>query len=43
MELVMLLFFLLIAAAAAFGVIADSRDGADWRPSADGDRVARWQ
>lgn len=39
---VFLLFVLvLLALASAFGWVADSRDSADWAPSADGFRVTR--
>ena len=37
-----LIFLVLIALASAFGLTADSRDSADWKPSHDGLRVARW-
>jgi hypothetical protein len=36
---VILLFFLLIAAASAAGLTADSRDSADWKPTAEGLRI----
>jgi hypothetical protein len=42
MELVVLLFFVLLAAAAAAGLTVDSRDSADWKPTNDGVRAARW-
>jgi hypothetical protein len=42
MELFILVIFVLLAVASALGLTADSRDGADWAPSADGRRVARW-
>jgi hypothetical protein len=42
MELVLLVIFVLLAVASAAGLTADSRDGADWAPSADGRRVTRW-
>jgi hypothetical protein len=41
MELVLLVFFVLLAIASAAGLTADSRDSADWAPSADGRRVPR--
>jgi hypothetical protein len=41
MELVGLLFFVLIALLAAFGLTADSRDSADWKPTVDGFRAGR--
>ena len=41
MELVVALFFVLLAAASAFGLTADTRDGADWRPTEDGFRPTR--
>ncbi len=42
MELFVLSIFVLLALAAALGWVADSRDGADWAPSADGLRTTRW-
>jgi hypothetical protein len=36
--LIILVFFALLAAASAFGLTADSRDGADWKASVDGRR-----
>jgi hypothetical protein len=39
MLVVGLLFFVLIALASAFGLTADSRDSADWKPTADGTRA----
>jgi hypothetical protein len=36
MELLILAFVLVIALAALLGWTADSRDGADWRPSSRG-------
>jgi hypothetical protein len=41
MELLLLVIFVLLAVASAAGLTKDSRDGADWAPSADGFRVAR--
>jgi len=34
-------FILLMAAASAAGLTADSRDGADWKPTVDGFRAPR--
>jgi hypothetical protein len=34
-----LVFLLLMAAASAAGLTADSRDGADWKPTVDGFRA----
>lgn len=42
MELV-ILFFVLLATASAFGLTADTRDSADWKPSHSGAREPRWQ
>ena len=42
MALTILVIFVLLAVASALGWAVDSRDGADWAPSAHGDRVARW-
>jgi hypothetical protein len=42
MELLLFVILLLLAIASAAGLTADSRDGADWAPSADGRRVPRW-
>ena len=39
--LLVLLFFVVLAAAAAAGLTVDSRDGADWAPTADGRRQPR--
>jgi hypothetical protein len=41
MELLLLLFFVVIAIAGASGLVADSRDFADWRPTNDGFRDPR--
>ena len=41
MELLVVLFFVLLAAASVTGLTADSRDSADWKPSADGVRSRR--
>jgi hypothetical protein len=38
MGLFLLLFFALVAMAGASGLVVDSRDSADWRPSSDGFR-----
>jgi hypothetical protein len=37
-----LVFLVLIALASAFGLTADSRDSADWKPTAQGARETRW-
>ena len=42
MELLLLSVFVLLALASALGWAVDSRDGADWAPTADGFRVNRW-
>jgi hypothetical protein len=42
MEIATLIFFVLIALAAAFGLTADSRDSADWKPTVDGTRAPGW-
>ena len=42
MALFIALFLVLIALASAFGLVADSRDSADWKPTAHGMRAARW-
>ncbi|HEU4348964.1 MAG TPA: hypothetical protein VFR35_14395 [Actinoplanes sp.] len=42
MELFIALFLVLIALAAALGLVADSRDSADWKPTSNGVRAARW-
>ena len=39
--LLLALFFGVLAAAAALGLTADSRDGADWAPTRDGLREPR--
>ena len=38
----LLVFLVLIALASAFGLTADSRDSADWKPSVQGAREPRW-
>ncbi len=35
-------FFLFIALASALGLVPDSRDSADWKPTSHGARAARW-
>ena len=42
MALTLVLFLALVALAAAFGLGADSRDSADWKPTFDGTRAANW-
>ena len=42
MEIFVALFLVLIALASAFGLVADSRDSADWKPTNNGVRAARW-
>jgi hypothetical protein len=42
MELFILLFFVAIIVASALGLVADSRDSADWKPTDHGVRAARW-
>jgi hypothetical protein len=42
MELFIALFLVLIALASALGLVADSRDSADWKPTSNGVRAARW-
>jgi hypothetical protein len=39
--LLIIVFFALIAVASAFGLTTDSRDGADWAASIDGQRQPR--
>lgn len=42
MELIVFgVFFLALVVASAFGWVADSRDGADWAPTANGVRQSR--
>jgi len=41
MELLLLLFFIAVAIAGASGLVADSRDFADWRPTNEGFRDSR--
>jgi hypothetical protein len=43
MTIFVALFLVLIALAAAFGLVADSRDSADWKPSLHGTRASRWR
>jgi hypothetical protein len=40
MELVLLALFVLLGVASALGLVTDSRDGADWRPTDEGRRVS---
>jgi hypothetical protein len=40
MEIAVLLFFVLLVLASAAGLTADTRDSADWKPTADGVRAA---
>jgi hypothetical protein len=35
-------FFALMALASALGLVSDSRDSADWKPTSHGARAARW-
>jgi hypothetical protein len=42
MELLVVAFLVLIALASALGLVSDSRDSADWKPTANGVRAARW-
>jgi hypothetical protein len=42
MELFVALFLVLLTLASALGLVADSRDSADWKPSAQGVRAGRW-
>ncbi len=43
MELaVVIAFFLLIELASILGLVSDSRDSADWKPTTNGMRAARW-
>jgi hypothetical protein len=39
MELVLLIFFVGIAVLGATGLVADSRDSSDWKPTTDGVRA----
>ena len=41
MGIAVLLFFVLLVLASAAGLTADSRDSADWKPTADGMRGSR--
>jgi hypothetical protein len=36
------IFFTLIVLASALGLVSDSRDSADWKPTENGMRAARW-
>lgn len=42
MEVALLVFFVLLVAASLLGWTADSRDGADWRPTDGGIRRPDW-
>jgi hypothetical protein len=42
MEFAVVAFLVLIALASALGLVSDSRDSADWKPTAHGMRAARW-
>jgi hypothetical protein len=42
MELLIVLFLVAIALASALGLVSDSRDSADWKPTYQGVRAARW-
>ncbi len=42
MALLLVTFLVAIALAAALGLVSDSRDSADWKPTANGTRAARW-
>jgi hypothetical protein len=42
MALAVAFFFVLIAIVSALGFVADSRDSADWKPSANGTRATNW-
>jgi hypothetical protein len=42
MGLVLLVLFVLLAVASVLGWTADSRDGADWRPTDGGQRRPHW-
>jgi len=42
MEILVALFLVVIALASALGLVADSRDSADWKPTSQGVRAARW-
>lgn len=42
MGFLILSVFVLLAVASALGWAVDTRDGADWAPSANGFRVTRW-
>jgi hypothetical protein len=41
MEIAVLLFFVLLVLASAAGLTTDTRDSADWKPTADGARAGR--
>jgi hypothetical protein len=42
MELFIALFMVIIVLASALGLVADSRDSADWKPTTNGVRAGRW-
>jgi uncharacterized membrane protein len=42
MALLVVLFLVTIALASALGLVSDSRDSADWKPTHQGVREARW-
>jgi hypothetical protein len=42
MELFVALFLVLLFLASALGLVTDSRDSADWKPSTQGVRAGRW-
>jgi hypothetical protein len=42
MELFVALFLVLLTLASALGLVVDSRDSADWKPTAQGVRAGRW-
>ncbi|HET6531329.1 MAG TPA: hypothetical protein VFH03_12075 [Actinoplanes sp.] len=42
MELFLALFLVFIVLASMLGLVADSRDSADWKPTSNGMRAARW-
>ena len=43
MALFVVTFLVVIALASALGYVVDSRDSADWKPSAHGTRAPRWE
>jgi len=42
MELVLLALFVLLGVASALGLVTDSRDGADWKPTDEGRRISSY-